>query len=79
MEKKSKAKTILMDLLISFIIAVIVLGIVILATWFVQSQYQSLFIMDKGIIITSDIIGFIVIFLIAFLFMRSGHKNKNKE
>lgn len=78
MEKKQKTGR-LKDALIALIIAVVVLGIVIALTFAFKEQVKSVLYLDKNIILISDIIGFVAIFLISYGFLRGARKKEVQE
>lgn len=73
--KKDKKK-IWRDLLVAFIIAVVVLGIVMLLTFLFSNQVKDVLFLDSNIVIITDIIGFVAVFFIAFAFLRSASKKE---
>ena len=63
-KKEKKGKYIL----ISFLVALVLLALVTLAAFLYQSYKNVVF--DKWMIIISDIVGFIIVFFITYLFIR---------
>lgn len=76
--KKDKKK-IWRDLLVAFIIAVVVLGIVMLLTFLFSNQVKDVLFLDSNIVIITDIIGFVAVFFIAFAFLRSASKKEMED
>lgn len=75
MKKKENEKA--KNLLTSLIVSILVLGVIVAATFWYQDYKNVVF--DKWVVIISDAVGFLVVFGIVYAFMKGPKKEKNED